>query len=329
MSNHDRQRWRAAVLLRSTLVSISHAQSPIDFSNERWERIQATLRHLHHARRRSWDVAERHCRETIRSELASFTRQLERLGEFLATPQHFVPSLQTLDRDLASLADDFDEVRIDLRSRELAVVTDRVLLEEIDLGRFAIVLEIDRLGASRPYRIEALDPHPAASNDDVVHPHVQGERLCEGDGHEAIQRSLADGNIADFFLFVRQILHTYNPDSPYVRLEEWEEQECPDCGGLAAELTECRQCRSSICFDCLACCGRCCDGFCASCLESCSSCRDVLCSECMTYCDHCSTNLCQECMSDDGLCHECHRKQEEEADAAILPDGLGETALSS
>ena len=36
------------------------------------------------------------------------------------------------------------------------------------------------------YRVIALDPHPATKSESITHPHVQDERLCEGEGHAAI-----------------------------------------------------------------------------------------------------------------------------------------------
>ena len=61
----------------------------------------------------------------------------------------------------------------------------------------------------------ALDPHPAALNDAVTHPHVSDERLCTGDAGAAIQAALAAGRVFDFFTLVRSVLVTYNPESPY------------------------------------------------------------------------------------------------------------------
>ena len=47
-------------------------------------------------------------------------------------------------------------------------------------GKFAVRMS--------PTAIVALNPNPAATDDSVTHPHVRGERLCEGEGRTTIRR---------------------------------------------------------------------------------------------------------------------------------------------
>jgi len=108
-----------------------------------------------------------------------------------------------------------------------------VTLDGVYLGLFKIQLELDKLCKlyrDSPYCIIALDPHPAATSDEVTHPHVSNERLCEGDGSAAIKATLEEGRLYDFFTLVKNILNTYSPDSPYVALMDWDGEPCYDCG---------------------------------------------------------------------------------------------------
>jgi hypothetical protein len=43
------------------------------------------------------------------------------------------------------------------------------------------------------YRVIAKDAHPAESRENVTHPHVMDEVLCEGDGKHGIRRALSEG----------------------------------------------------------------------------------------------------------------------------------------
>ena len=88
------------------------------------------------------------------------------------------------------------------------------------LGR--ATLHLNRLGESQrgtAYSIIALDPHPAASNDSVTHPHISDGELCAGDAGAAIRAALGAGRIADVFQLVHSVLTTYNPGCPYAFMD--------------------------------------------------------------------------------------------------------------
>jgi len=83
------------------------------------------------------------------------------------------------------------------------------------LGPFRIALYLDSLRElyqRTPYFVTAIDPHPAATDNAVTHPHVSNDVVCEGDGAAAIRAALEIGRFTDFFAMVRCILTTYNPD---------------------------------------------------------------------------------------------------------------------
>ena len=78
-------------------------------------------------------------------------------------------------------------------------------------------------------------PIPLRSNEDVTHPHVSDEAVCEGDGRVPIRKALEQGRLLDFFVIVRNLLQTYNSGSPFVSLDDWEGIRCADCGASAGE----------------------------------------------------------------------------------------------
>lgn len=134
----------------------------------------------------------------------------------------------------------------------VSAVTEEIVLEGVDLGRFEIALKWDKLGCSQPYAVIALDPNPAASSSDTTHPHVQDGSLCEGDGRMPIRQALRQGRLLDFFIMVRQVLETYNAASAYVSLDQWHGIDCHDCGRLVAgdDRYTCERCEVDVCGDC-------------------------------------------------------------------------------
>ena len=169
---------------------------------------------------------------------------------------------------------------IDLDEHELSVTTDRIVLEGVFLGPFEIRLDWQRSASSSPYRVVALDPNPAAKSDDITHPHVQDEQLCEGDGRTAIRAALAECRLYDFFLLVSQLLHTYGRGSAYVELGDWDGVPCEDCGDSVDEDDRyyCDRCDATLCGECSVSCHGCGDAFCSGCLGPCAACGCEYCS---------------------------------------------------
>ena len=157
------------------------------------------------------------------------------------------------------------------------------------------VLALDwKRGYPNVYSIVALDPHPAACNEAVTHPHVSDEGLCAGDGGAAIQMALANGRICDFFLLVQAVLTTYNSGSPYISLDNWYGTPCYDCGySMDTEDAHwCEACEHDYCSECISCCEKCEGWFCRGCLTECEICGDLYCRGCMTTCPDCGRELC-------------------------------------
>ena len=220
-----------------------------------------------------------------------------------------IPSLSTVYREILTLYEEFEEVEIDFAERKINVTTEPIRLEGILLGPFQIRLAWEKLGIPSPYRVKALDPNPAAANDSVTHPHVQDERLCEGDGRTAIQHCLEEGRLSDFFLLVAQVLRTYGKGSAFIELDDWDGVSCSDCGGSTGDYERCycNRCEATLCDSCGRTCSGCDCTYCSECLESCAICGESYCSWCLKACKTCHEYVCDNCLTK-GLCEKCHAK---------------------
>lgn len=217
-----------------------------------------------------------------------------------------IPSLRELLAELRQAEQEFGQLNYDRRSKVLTVMTDPIELEDVYLGEFEIQLPITSLSEAHTdemYRVVAVDPHPAASDEAVTHPHVRDECLCPGDARAALRSALYGGRICDFFLLVKSVLTEYNAGSPYVSLEKWYGIPCYECGNRTnnEDLYRCCDCESDFCEDCICRCERCDTVFCPGCSQECRVCGDPVCSACLTRCPHCKRKLCQTCL-DEELC---------------------------
>ncbi len=292
----------------------------------------------------------------LHSEVNSLLTALER-GR-----SESVPTLREVYDELVALHDEFEHVEISLKSNSITVRTEPIVLGEIDLGPFDIRFEWKRLTLSPPYWAVAVDPRPARSDSELVHPHVRNTTLCEGDGKVPIRRSLDQCRLCDFFLTVSQVLNTYNAGSPYVSLAHWDGNLCADCGTVMDEEDECfcPVCHNNVCWDCGSHCDGCEERCCQHCIATCDDCDEPHCSFCLKSCPDCQGDFCVDCRDEDGRCAECADPQEEPenpqpvdagrmplpaeapppaaaseaeaaaahgATAAVLPDCLGEIAV--
>jgi hypothetical protein len=323
LTPHRREQLKLALALERQLPSPAHsAVYPPDFYWERYVRAAHRVNRLQHRR---WQAA-----------LPLALEELERIGESLVLQLRSITdlakvqlaprpraSLRDILSDLEALSEEFPEVRWDLREKTLSVVTEPIELKEIELGRFEILLEYRNLGLTRPYRVIALDPHPAAGESSTTHPHVRDEDLCEGDGRGPIQKALRQGRFSDFFVLIRSVLTTYNKDSAYVPLSRWEGTACPDCGSVVSDddTVSCEECHSEGCVECSTSCSRCYRCLCAGCQDRCATCSDTFCRGCLVSCPGCSDDYCASCL-ENGRCEDCQETDaddEEEADESEAP----------
>jgi len=265
---------------------------------------------------RSWLSAAGSCCDGINRITNDVSYYLSRFKELTDKPVQEIPKLSALVEDLRQLQQEFGKVELNKASNTISVITEPITLQDVYLGPFEIKLDLNRLPdlyRSSPYFCIALDPHPAAASDDVTHPHVTGDRLCEGDGATAIRVALEQGRLCDFFTLARSILNTYSPDSPYVRLDEWDGQACYECGYVTDEENSyfCSFCDQTFCEECSTCCHSCNETVCNSCSQLCAYCQESSCPNCIEECIKCKRLYCSSCLEED-LCPKCKEELENE-----------------
>lgn len=290
-----------------------------------WQQAERLEHCLHRAHALGCSDAGERYRHRLRSRLGRLIGGLTDLSDRLRDPPPSArrPSLRLLYSEMATLRDEFSDVTFDLARREIAVRTEPITMDPIQLGRFEIRLRAKNLCDRPPYQVTALDPCPCRGQDQVTHPHVQNGVLCEGEGQSAIAQALADGRLSDFFLLIRQILRTFNPDSAYATLEDWLGVNCDDCDDRIPEEDSCpcRQCGCLLCEFCLNTCQHCETHVCSSCLASCDNCESPMCPRCSQRCRECHGESCPVCL-EDGMCSRCLSTLEEPPDALhISPTG--------
>jgi hypothetical protein len=339
MEPNQNQLLRAAASIRSHLCRLSAVRGEVCLPQEHWDECQSLMHQLNYAAKRDWN----HCQVVLHDRLERCVlgclERLQRVTRDLSTacPKALPPTLRAVYGELSALPIEFDAFNIDLREHVIAVSTERVVLEGIDLGPFEIRLHWNRIGERRCYKVVALEPNPARASSDVTHPHVQGGRLCEGEGQEAVGRALLSGRLSDFFQIVTQILNTYNGGSAYASLSEWEGTACDDCGRFVSEddRSFCECCERDLCLECLDACESCESRLCHGCADQCQRCDSRLCRRCRRSCDQCEDVCCANCLSENGLCENCQEQSDEttlnedEEPTSEAPETLASSAGNS
>ena len=305
--------------------------------DEMARRARQLRRRLSLTQRQQWKVAEVRVRK-------DYHRQLRKVRDYAVSELNteavttvWVVNEAELFRDLLVLAEEFPEAVFDKKEKRLSVVTKDISLDRVQLGAFRIELHLDSLSSGQPYyEVIAIDPNRPPSNDDVTHPHVQSDHLCEGDAQPAIRLALQQGRLLDFFQLVENVLGTYNPSSAYVTTGEWEGTSCGHCGHTADpdDCRECGSCEAFICDSCVRRCSDCEDCFCGNCDEPCNGCLESVCKSCIQTCVECDEQHCSNCLSENERCTSCEEKTKESSKAgdtetAVHAQCLGEAVVSS
>lgn len=306
---------RAAAAIHARLAERSPTPPVPELPVVGWNESTRLARLIQKAQQACLYRAEQKLQTALRSSIQRLNlKTTEILKALEAQPQNkVVTSAQNILADLRALETEFEIVEINVPKQTVSVETDAICLEGFELGRFQIVLNWRLLGATGAYEVVALDPSPAATNDDTTHPHVQSNSLCEGEGQVPIRKALGDGRLFDFFILIRQILQTYNSSSAYVRLDEWDGFQCPDCGSTSNEEdgSVCEGCSTRTCCECSFRCNDCEYYFCSNCIRTCTGCDNDTCSSCRSACAECGDGFCGECLNDNH-CPLCREKEEEE-----------------
>jgi len=255
----------------------------------------------------------------VKRDLNEFSYQFLQFKDFINADIIAEPKFSAVYEELLQIKQEYGEFDFDLHEKTISVITDDITLEDIYLGSFEIKLFIDNIPVmhkNRPYKVIALDPNPAGSNELVTHPHVSDEFLCEGDGHGPISRALEQGRLNDFFTVVISILNTYNPDSPYVALSEWEGISCYDCGYTMSgdDNYYCEFCCNDYCGQCSTYCQRCDQTICLGCSYECIGCHEPVCTHCTGQCRECEREFCKNCLTQESLCDQCDQIRKDQQD---------------
>jgi hypothetical protein len=262
-----------------------------------------------------WYAVAQQFRSRIARSLGDVSYILQRNKQLVDATENNVPRLSVLLADLKQLQADCGDIEFDRDGNSISIVTDPIELDGVYLGLFKVQLDLNKLielHKDSPYSCIALEPNPAATDESVTHPHVSNEKLCEGDGSVSIRASLEQGRLCDFFTMVRNILNTYNPDSPYISLSDWEGTSCYDCGHTCdrENCYYCSYCDHEYCEQCSSYCRPCDETVCLGCGGQCTHCEEIVCPNCITRCKECEELCCKECLDED-LCPNCIEERNE------------------
>ncbi len=318
---HDKQRLalRAAGRIHERLIRVMSVPLQVGLPEQEWNEYRQLMHLIHKAETHGWQGAVRNLRIRLRNTFRTLQAYIDE-GVRQLSPDQWRDGLlshRQLYEEILALHNEFDEVRCDFQQETISVITERIVLEGIDLGSFEIRLDWNALDETHAYSVIAREPNPAASNAETTHPHVQSEHLCEGDGHRPIRAALAEGRLFDFFTIVDRTLATYNSGSPHVSLERWSGEPCVDCSYLLDddERYSCQQCNDSCCGDCVVVCLNCEYYYCARCIAQCEACDDGFCESCIEECAACGGRFCMSCLCDNLFCGVCRDEREENSES--------------
>lgn len=274
--------------------------------------IDAVRGRMRKAIERRWFSAARHLLRELPYRLRGLRDEFIRCDDLLGRYPRTPLSLRQIHEDLVQIHDEFGQLSFHATDQTLAVETDPITLERVYLGPFRILIRLDRLASGiseAAIEVVAVDPHPAAGNGRVPHPHVSDGRLCAGEASGPLAAALQDGRICDAFLLVRSVLETYNPESPHVALDQWNAEPCRECGHTAGDdLCFCDGCEQDFCNDCTESCCHCSAPRCSGCLENCAFCHESFCDGCFAECAACHQRCCETCMVEK-RCPHCNEKE--------------------
>jgi hypothetical protein len=311
--------FKFATAVHSVYLDAPLPDFPVTFPEGESGYVKRLQRLLRKAERHGNRNVTLQLRDGLRVALRNLCGQLTVLSEQIdqVSKCQPVPSLRDIYQDLIALEQEFTEVEFRRATLSISVFTRPITLDGVSLGRFEIQLDCHHVQRwAAPYRVISRDGRTSASNSDVSHPHVLDERLCEGEGEPVIRSALKQGRLLDFFQVVENVLQTYNDESAYVRLENWDELICDDCGEVTpkSEMAGCSSCERQICEECYDACEECLNALCANCGGRCKTCECLTCDHCLETCPSCKESHCKSCLSERSVCEACENKTDEESD---------------
>ena len=348
MSKENRQIMRLALAIHQSHAAQRARRNAIHLPSASWQHCQQLVRQIERAQQRGWNLSQTRLERDLKYALSSVRDELHRCSSQVPERDlHPAASAKDVFEDIVWLRTEFSDLGWNFRRQTLSVTTLPITLEGAYLGPFEIEMDWGYSPNDHPfaYRVIAVDPHPPVSNDNVSHPHVEGEAVCEGDAASPIRKAFRQCRIADFFQIVTNLLATYNSGSPFVSLEDWYGVECSDCGATTHvdERWTCERCENDLCSDCFVSCVGCDSICCCQCACRCETCRDWFCDGCLTLCADCGETFCQTCLHENERCDNCYEENDAEettsdptdelnqcgatADASVQPDGVEQVAV--
>ena len=310
---------RMANKIREALLKLKHSRylelmrQLTSFSGQLQE-LTSESRKMGASLANGWFSAAERCCKSVGRLLNEIPYSVSKIQQLTNAPQKELPRLSLLFDELNQVQQEFGSLELDNAENTISVVTEPITLDDVYLGSFRIQLELKKLKelyTAAPYCVIALEPNPAATDESVTHPHVSSEKLCEGDGCVTIRAALEQGRLCDFFTMVRSILNTYNPDSPYVSLHDWDGEPCYDCGYVMSrdDSYYCSFCERVFCEECTTCCRSCDETVCVGCVATCEICEESVCPRCARIrCIECECLCCESCI-DEGMCPDCKQER--------------------
>ena len=192
-----RQALRAAVKIHEHLMGPAWRGPQPALPHDNWQELCRTMERLRLVQLRNWQAASQSLALDADYTAGCLLRAIEHLRHNLspATKPKLVASASEIFADLMALDDEFEAVTLNLKERSAAVLTAPIVLEDVYLGPFRIVLHWEQIGKAQPYDVIAVEPNCAEGHDDVTHPHVRDQQLCEGEGAVPIKAALSCGRI--------------------------------------------------------------------------------------------------------------------------------------
>ena len=214
-----------------------------------------------------------------------------------------VPATNFLADEIKALEQEFDEVIYSEANKTIQVVMGPIELNGVQFGQFQVTFSTIIFGKVfedyRP-RVVALEPNYPPNVSEYSHPHVSGHNICVGDGEAVLNKAVAAARILDCFTIIHSILNTYGRE-PYLTIEAWTGQRCPDCDNFYDpddSGLSCESCDGNYCENCVNIC--CADNdsyYCYRCRRDegneCYGCNVPGCNSCVSQCNNCSNMYCR------------------------------------
>lgn len=148
-------------------------------------------------------------------------RDAEDLADSLASSERMLERRSRLLNELGEIAKTglWSLPRVSTNGRLLFLQTQKTVLEGRDLGRY--VAEIPVMSANAAGLIITAGIGCRRANG-CFHPHVGNNTICWGDESLSAAAAEGEGRLCDLLVMVHEVLHSFNPKSPYTPIEAWD-----------------------------------------------------------------------------------------------------------